>query len=214
MYAGDSQLGINGQDHSIDPAIRRAGTVRSTASRRLAFPAGLGKSRQPGCRLCVESAGCRSEKDRALMGISFGGELAPRAAAFDKRIAALVANDGVYDYGAANLTHVLAELRAAFLHIADVDSKRSAASRSDDPSFDGGVSHGGLGHHARHVCDGSSDSESLFGGGTGLQFCATASPKPSPVRLLFAKPKATCFSGGSLRSFLPPHLPKDLHAFR
>jgi pimeloyl-ACP methyl ester carboxylesterase len=50
----------------------------------------------------------------ALMGISFGGELAPRAAAFEKRIAALIANDGVYDYGASNLTHVPAESRAAF----------------------------------------------------------------------------------------------------
>lgn len=39
----------------------------------------------------------------ALMGISLGGYLAPRAAAFEKRIAALVANDGVYDYGIANL---------------------------------------------------------------------------------------------------------------
>ncbi|MBV8820993.1 MAG: alpha/beta hydrolase [Acidobacteriaceae bacterium] len=39
----------------------------------------------------------------ALMGVSLGGYLAPRAAAFEKRIAALIANDGVYDYGAANL---------------------------------------------------------------------------------------------------------------
>src|SRR5271168_1402431 len=39
----------------------------------------------------------------ALMGVSFGGYLAPRAAAFEKRIAALIANDGVYDYGMANL---------------------------------------------------------------------------------------------------------------
>ena len=53
----------------------------------------------------------------ALMGISFGGELAPRAAAFEKRIAALIANDGVYDYGAANLTHVPAELRATFVEM-------------------------------------------------------------------------------------------------
>ena len=37
----------------------------------------------------------------ALMGISMGGVLAPRAAAFDKRIAALVANDGIYDFAAA-----------------------------------------------------------------------------------------------------------------
>ena len=48
----------------------------------------------------------------ALMGISLGGELAPRAAAFEKRISALIANDGVYDYGAANLAQVPAEQRA------------------------------------------------------------------------------------------------------
>lgn len=33
-----------------------------------------------------------------LMGESFGGYLAPRAAAFDKRIAACIANGGVYDF--------------------------------------------------------------------------------------------------------------------
>ena len=48
----------------------------------------------------------------ALMGNSLGGELAPRAAAFEKRIAALVANDGVYDFGAANLSQVPANMRA------------------------------------------------------------------------------------------------------
>jgi pimeloyl-ACP methyl ester carboxylesterase len=49
----------------------------------------------------------------ALMGISLGGELAPRAAAFEKRISALIVNDGVYDYGAANLGPVPPEQRAA-----------------------------------------------------------------------------------------------------
>lgn len=49
----------------------------------------------------------------ALMGISLGGELAPRAAAHEKRLAALIANDGLYDYGAANLAHVPAEQRPA-----------------------------------------------------------------------------------------------------
>ena len=34
----------------------------------------------------------------ALMGISFGGYLAPRAAAFEPRIKALIANGGVYDF--------------------------------------------------------------------------------------------------------------------
>lgn len=50
----------------------------------------------------------------ALMGISLGGYLAPRAAAFEKRISALIANDGVYDYGVANLGGSVApEERAA-----------------------------------------------------------------------------------------------------
>jgi len=35
----------------------------------------------------------------ALLGVSMGGYLAPRAAAFDDRIAALIALDGVYDLG-------------------------------------------------------------------------------------------------------------------
>jgi pimeloyl-ACP methyl ester carboxylesterase len=49
----------------------------------------------------------------ALMGISLGGELAPRAAAFEKRISALIANDGVYDYGAANFGPIPAAQRPA-----------------------------------------------------------------------------------------------------
>ncbi|MFF5212164.1 alpha/beta hydrolase family protein [Streptosporangium sp. NPDC000396] len=35
----------------------------------------------------------------ALLGVSMGGLLAPRAAAFDQRVAALIALDGVYDLG-------------------------------------------------------------------------------------------------------------------
>lgn len=41
-------------------------------------------------------------KKIALMGLSMGGVLAPRAAAFEKRLAALIANDGVYDYADAH----------------------------------------------------------------------------------------------------------------
>jgi dienelactone hydrolase len=49
----------------------------------------------------------------ALMGISMGGVLAPRAAAFEKRISAVIANDGIYDFGAAILKSVPPEQRAA-----------------------------------------------------------------------------------------------------
>jgi len=45
----------------------------------------------------------------ALMGISLGGVLAPRAAAFEKRLAALIANDGVYDFAAPFRASVPAE---------------------------------------------------------------------------------------------------------
>jgi dienelactone hydrolase len=45
----------------------------------------------------------------ALMGISLGGYLAPRAAAFEHRLAALIANDGLYDFAAAFRTAVPAD---------------------------------------------------------------------------------------------------------
>jgi pimeloyl-ACP methyl ester carboxylesterase len=45
-------------------------------------------------------------KKIALMGISLGGYLAPRAAAYEKRLAAVIANDGVYDFGSTNLSTV------------------------------------------------------------------------------------------------------------
>ena len=41
------------------------------------------------------------------MGISFGGYLAPRAAAFDHRIAACIANEGVYDFNASVMQKAL-----------------------------------------------------------------------------------------------------------
>jgi dienelactone hydrolase len=51
----------------------------------------------------------------ALMGISLGGELAPRAAAFEPRLAALIANDGLYDYAAPHLALVPPDQRADFV---------------------------------------------------------------------------------------------------
>lgn len=51
----------------------------------------------------------------ALSGASFGGELAPRAAAFEPRLAALIADDGLYDYGAPNLSAIPPAQRDAFI---------------------------------------------------------------------------------------------------
>jgi len=51
----------------------------------------------------------------ALYGVSFGGYLAPRAAAFEPRLAACIADDGVYDYGTAQLIGIPEQLRAQVL---------------------------------------------------------------------------------------------------
>lgn len=58
----------------------------------------------------------------ALMGASMGGELAPRAAAFEHRLAALVANDGLYDYAATYLGAVPEAQRPAFLAMIQAES--------------------------------------------------------------------------------------------
>jgi acetyl esterase/lipase len=51
----------------------------------------------------------------ALQGVSMGGYLAPRAAAFEPRLAACIANDGVYDNGAPYLAQIPPGQRQVFL---------------------------------------------------------------------------------------------------
>jgi dienelactone hydrolase len=58
----------------------------------------------------------------ALMGASLGGLLAPRAAAFEKRIAAVIANDGLYDYAAAQLARAPAHERERIRSMLTADS--------------------------------------------------------------------------------------------
>ncbi|KAI1336717.1 alpha/beta-hydrolase [Xylariaceae sp. FL0016] len=65
----------------------------------------------------VDYALTRGEVDGAkigLMGVSFGGFLAPRAAAFEHRLAAVIAFDGIYDFGAGLLAQFGDELTALF----------------------------------------------------------------------------------------------------
>jgi pimeloyl-ACP methyl ester carboxylesterase len=50
----------------------------------------------------------------ALMGISLGGFLAPRAAAFEHRLAALIANDGVYTYRVGDKARAVTRMAALF----------------------------------------------------------------------------------------------------
>ena len=72
----------------------------------------------------VDYALARPEVDRkriALMGVSLGGVLAPRAAAFEKRLAALIANDGLYDFGDAMLSFTPPNEREALLESLSVN---------------------------------------------------------------------------------------------
>ena len=50
----------------------------------------------------------------ALMGISVGGYLAPRAAAFEHRLAALIANDGLYSYHFSEKARAVTRVAALF----------------------------------------------------------------------------------------------------
>lgn len=72
----------------------------------------------------------------ALMGISMGGYLAPRAAAFEPRIKALIANSGVYDFGATAYSSLPADAIAlidkdpsAFNVIIEKEMQKSAEAR-------------------------------------------------------------------------------------
>jgi len=64
----------------------------------------------------VEYALTRKDVDPkrlALHSESLGGYLAPRAAAFEHRLAACISDDGVYDYGTSQLSGIPAEKREA-----------------------------------------------------------------------------------------------------
>jgi pimeloyl-ACP methyl ester carboxylesterase len=83
----------------------------------------------------------------ALMGNSLGGELAPRAAAFEKRLAALIANDGVIDFGAATLGTVPANMRDTVLRTLTAPEapqldQMIAASMQSSPTAAWTITHG------------------------------------------------------------------------
>jgi pimeloyl-ACP methyl ester carboxylesterase len=63
----------------------------------------------------------------ALMGVSMGGYLAPRAASFEKRISAVVANDGIYDFGVTQLAAIPPDQRPSFI---------AAVQEKDAPELD------------------------------------------------------------------------------
>lgn len=72
----------------------------------------------------------------ALMGVSMGGYFAPRAAAFDPRIKALIADGAIYDYGATiynsmpqTLTGLVMTNPNEFNHMIELSMKKSIETR-------------------------------------------------------------------------------------
>jgi len=83
----------------------------------------------------VDYALTRSEVDPAkiaLHGASLGGYLAPRAAAFEHRLAACICDDGVFDYGTAQLSGIVPEKR---------EQVRAALFLEDAPDLDAMLKH-------------------------------------------------------------------------
>ncbi|HOE16295.1 MAG TPA: prolyl oligopeptidase family serine peptidase [Syntrophorhabdaceae bacterium] len=84
----------------------------------------------------------------ALMGISFGGYLAPRAVAFEKRIKACIANGGVYDFHmTAHLTPDLEKYLDTREGAEEID-KDIYARMKTDPSFRWVMANGMFTFHA------------------------------------------------------------------
>ena len=89
------------------------------------------------------------EEKLALMGISFGGYLAPRAAAFEKRIKACIANGGVYDFHmTAHLTQDLEKYIDTQKGAEEID-KEIYARMKTNPSFRWIMANGMFTFHAK-----------------------------------------------------------------
>ena len=85
----------------------------------------------------------------ALMGISFGGYLAPRAAAFEKRIKACIANGGVYDFHQAARLPAEEEKALDTAKGAEEIDRAIYAKMKADPSFRWSIANGLFTFHAR-----------------------------------------------------------------
>ncbi|RNL62508.1 alpha/beta hydrolase [Nocardioides marmoriginsengisoli] len=75
----------------------------------------------------------------ALMGLSFGGYLAPRAAVFEKRIKLLIADPGVLDWGGSIRQNLGAELSAAFDQGPEAYNAASARAQEVSPLHAWGI---------------------------------------------------------------------------
>jgi pimeloyl-ACP methyl ester carboxylesterase len=144
-----------------------------------------------------------------LMGVSMGGVLAPRAAAFEKRIAALVANDGIYDFGAPQIAAVPPDQREAF--VAALNQKEAPElDRVLEESMNRSPTSKWAGEHSRFVM-GESTAHATFA--KVLKFNlrdGIAEKIACPTLVLEAEDHV--LQGSATGALRPSHLPEDSHA--
>lgn len=87
------------------PDLRRPRAARPPPPPGPGLPSGLGDRHHPLIDF-VEKLPEVDDSRIALLGSSMGGVLAPRAAAFEHRLAALIAVDGVYDLGQVSTRNI------------------------------------------------------------------------------------------------------------
>lgn len=145
-----------------------------------------------------------------LMGVSMGGVLAPRAAAFEKRITALVADGGIYDCGAPQIAAVPPDQREAFV---------AALNQKEAPELDRVLEEGmnrsptskWAGEHSRFVM-GESTAHATFA--KVLKFnLRDGMQRRSLARRWFSKPKTIFFQGQPQELYDHLICPKTLMRF-
>ncbi|MGW4101611.1 alpha/beta hydrolase family protein [Streptomyces sp. NPDC004976] len=121
----------------------------------------------------------------ALLGVSVGGYLAPRAAAYERRLAAVIALDGVFDAVSAHLPlpHDEVVRRAAAEDDGELD-QIIADARAQGPTLRWASDHG------RYVTGTSTDRSFLTE--TPAITSTTEARRRSPALSWFAKPPQTC----------------------
>ncbi len=124
----------------------------------------------------------------ALLGVSLGGYLAPRAAAYERRLAAVIALDGVFDAVSALTAHLPLPhdgvvRRAAAEHDGDLD-QIIADARAQNPTLRWACDHG------RYVTGTSTDR--AFLASTPATPSTTEASRRSPAPSWYAKQPLTC----------------------
>jgi hypothetical protein len=122
------------------------------------------------------------------MGISLGGFLAPRAAAFEHRLAALIANDGVYTYRFGDKARAVTRMAALFGRSVAEYALKKVMQRNTGIRW--AIEHGMFTFRSRSICDliDATESWSLEGVASKIQ-CPTLVCEAEADHFFVGQPK-------------------------